>query len=416
MGIWVHSISSLSPPARRRRRQSALELCTVCSALLVMGVSAAAECPALNPLSEGIAMRLSRELSASDSVRSLDTVLSGVESSIVGTFPVVPSAESCRWREPHDRGLCYDARHLGRALLRAIRHEIEAIRGEALEAVGRRVDALLRTADLVGEQGYGNVILSRRARDGAVVGLGRLLIESAKDSLGDTGLADLERRISKVAPRSSDDPRQLARVANCDLGCSIFDDESKLDQKKLGMLEGIPRFIESRGTMNRDVRDYFNRAYRDVGIDLTACPENVARNVFDRCALLKTTEECWDVTSWSDLFQPAEYAVENFWLLPDAFLFRKLVGNFPTREAGGNSKILDSSEAVFAEAWRRFDRREYRQGREHVDAKAWRVYSQVHAGIFLDKDSRILVERSRSAPSVDGFRKPRDSGQIKDAY
>jgi hypothetical protein len=313
--------------------------------------------------------------------------------------PVIPS----RWHLDHiapaeQRPLGEAARELGSALLSAIDAWAPLMRTDSLDEVLVKATALIDVALWVGgTEGYGNLLLAYRARDVAVVGLGRRVVDLNIPL--DATKAPLQRC---RAPFDAAVVR--ARVANYEAGAALFPTDPSLTgdilgavwrRRRLSMrlreLEAVSTPNPTPGSLAAEVLEERD-LYRLSGITPAAPDPTDAFFADERVPPPFTTRNLWNAKRHEELL--GTETPSNVGALQTLIQFRETIGYFPSQPTQRLETVSTPEEEGFAEAWRpHIGSATFNLGRA-----AWATYNEIRTGSFLDYDSAAL--RRAGTPNV----------------
>jgi hypothetical protein len=292
------------------------------------------------------------------------------------------------------------AREFGLAVADALDVVAPSVLSENGEQLFATCQAMLDLADwLAATPGYGNLLLARRAKDLARVGLQRLVadIRFPFDALE----AQVERFLRPVISTAD-----LARVLNEEAGARVFPSATRARDGQAGVWASwlFKLRLSSDANWRRQsgeakIQEYL-RGQDDFlqfeGVDLS--PPDLSFFEPDDCPEPRTTSNCWE---WKqhEVVAAGAGPLSQQGFLEALAVFRRRVGHFPLvpqETALYGIRVENPGEEAFREAWRAArlpgeDPRYY--------GTAWMACEQVQKGTLLDSDTyayRLHEGRVRS--------------------
>lgn len=309
--------------------------------------------------------------------------------------PAIPSRWSMEQVLPVDERPRADAaRHFGAAFLDAIDALVPAMQTGQGTALQTGVETLLDAAYWMGgTNGYGNQLLAGRARDVAVVGLARLMID---ESVPVATVRTLYDRTD--APFDAASVR--AAVLNAEAGASIFPTGRTVSDAdlqriwRIGMARNVldrRRHEPTRRGTPGPASEWFagvladiRQGLRTAGVDPDEPNPHAAFFIDDiqRCTAPATTKRCWDAKWHHALLLQRWTGNRN--RLGLVLQFRETVGSFPTAPPKREDTSIPEQHDAFAQAWEPY----LGNATYNLGYRAWPFYESIRQGTFVDDDTQ----------------------------
>jgi hypothetical protein len=319
--------------------------------------------------------------------------------------PIIPSA----WYIAHTCPLgqkpsAQAARDLGLALSRAIDVWAPTMRTDAVgEALFAKATTLVDLAYWLGTaEGYGNFILSYRARDVAVIGLGRLVADLNYPLAGPAA----QVRRCRVPFET---PAARARVLNYEVGAPLFPtaaDVSLDTLRDVWFKSALRRSFADQplptpgGPMDGSQTLATLRQQRDqvvaMGVDLDH-PDPYGSFFKDDPASppLTTTNE-WNRKAHGGVI--GQDIPQHLPGVERLVIFRETIGYFPQTPSARQSEILSELEEAFAEAWQPHL---LESAPVDIGASAGKTYERIKQGtMFMDQDAALVYSELARTPGA----------------
>lgn len=315
--------------------------------------------------------------------------------------PSIPSAWHVRHlATPEQRAAAQAARELGSTLLSATDAMVESMRVEQGAGLLTKARALIDLAYWVGAtEGYGNLVLAGRARDVALTGLARLVVDLGYP------LAETATLIAKTqAP--FDAPAVRARVLNGEVGAALFPSHDGLTAQRLAevwgnreikqILRAADALVTSGGGRISDDAAAILEQQRSMlaarGVDPSHADPTDLFFDDESCPRPATTRNCWNVKQHERLvigFAPDLNGLNAL------VTFRQTIGSFPQTPSNRRSHLLSEVEEAFSEGWRPH------VGAAHSDLGlvAASAYERIQQGGFVDRDTALVGVGPTRTPS-----------------